>query len=80
MADHSLDVEELMPEQGYAVVDRSRKWLEQKVNLVLVIASFVAAASYQAGMSPPRGYWQDDMDGVFTKWQNGLVKHDDMAH
>ncbi|KAI6702336.1 hypothetical protein NL676_011472 [Syzygium grande] len=35
---------------------------EQTRNVILVVATLIATGTYQAALSPPGGYWQDDSD------------------
>ncbi|KAF8032728.1 hypothetical protein BT93_D1595 [Corymbia citriodora subsp. variegata] len=37
---------------------------EQTRNVILVVATLIATATYQAALSPPGGYWQDNSDPV----------------
>ncbi|XP_010054823.2 ankyrin repeat-containing protein BDA1 [Eucalyptus grandis] len=37
---------------------------EQTGNMILVVATLIATGTYQAALSPPGGYWQDDSDPV----------------
>ncbi|KAA8550264.1 hypothetical protein F0562_001948 [Nyssa sinensis] len=38
-------------------------WLEKKRDILMVVASLIATMSFQAGVSPPGGVWQDDSEG-----------------
>ncbi|KAK3434671.1 hypothetical protein EUGRSUZ_D02131, partial [Eucalyptus grandis] len=37
---------------------------EQTRNMILVVATLIATGTYQAALSPPGGYWQDNSDPV----------------
>ncbi|KAL3743341.1 hypothetical protein ACJRO7_018613 [Eucalyptus globulus] len=37
---------------------------EQTRNMILVVATLIATCTYQATLSPPGGYWQEDSDPV----------------
>ncbi|KAA8550267.1 hypothetical protein F0562_001951 [Nyssa sinensis] len=39
------------------------EWLEKKRDILMVVASLIATMSFQAGVSPPGGVWQDDSEG-----------------
>ncbi|KAL5763494.1 hypothetical protein ACOSP7_019758 [Xanthoceras sorbifolium] len=57
-------------------------------NIVLVVAVLIATATYQAGLNPPGGYWQDDFNPQplstindtspmtsVDQWRQGQVPH-----
>ncbi|CAN6288591.1 unnamed protein product [Urochloa humidicola] len=51
---------ELQPEEE----DEDLKWkLEKTRKLLLLLAILAASLTYQAGMSPPGGFWQENMTG-----------------
>ncbi|OVA04782.1 Ankyrin repeat [Macleaya cordata] len=38
------------------------KWLKQKQNTLMVVASLIAAMAFQGGLNPPGGLWQGNAD------------------
>ncbi|XP_022132046.1 uncharacterized protein LOC111005012 [Momordica charantia] len=38
------------------------RWAQGERESLMVVATFVAAAAFQAGINPPGGVWQDDGD------------------
>ncbi|XP_047339715.1 ankyrin repeat-containing protein ITN1-like [Impatiens glandulifera] len=38
------------------------KWLSEKRNVLIVLASIIATMTFQAGVNPPGGTWQDSSD------------------
>ncbi|CAN6208603.1 unnamed protein product [Urochloa humidicola] len=41
---------------------KREKWLNEMRGWLIVVAVLVASVTYQAGLNPPGGYWQDDSD------------------
>ncbi|XP_060179656.1 uncharacterized protein LOC132609610 [Lycium barbarum] len=37
-----------------------RDWIERKKNTLMIVASLIATMSFQAGLNPPSGVWQDN--------------------
>ncbi|KAI3900016.1 hypothetical protein MKW98_000916 [Papaver atlanticum] len=37
-----------------------RKWLKERVNALMVVATLIAGIAFQAAMNPPGGVWQED--------------------
>ncbi|CAN6179242.1 unnamed protein product [Urochloa humidicola] len=42
---------------------RREKWLNEMRGWLVVVAVLVASVTYQSGLSPPGGFWQDSSDG-----------------
>ncbi|KAG6772563.1 hypothetical protein NC652_017559 [Populus alba x Populus x berolinensis] len=40
---------------------RKKNWLEERRNSLMVVASLIATMAFQAGISPPNGNWQEDL-------------------
>ncbi|CAN6360705.1 unnamed protein product [Urochloa humidicola] len=50
--------------------EQQNKALEKALSLVLLLATLAAAITYQAGLNPPGGLWQDD-DHKGGRYKNG---------
>ncbi|WVZ81540.1 hypothetical protein U9M48_028906 [Paspalum notatum var. saurae] len=44
-------------------VAQRKKWFKEMRGWLMVLATLVASVTYQAGLNPPGGFWQDDADG-----------------
>ncbi|KAL5199833.1 hypothetical protein ABZP36_021036 [Zizania latifolia] len=44
-------------------VTAGKKWFREMRGWLMVLATVAASVTYQAGMNPPGGFWQDDKDG-----------------
>ena len=53
---------------GYFRFDEDRDAPSEVRNILLVITTLIAAVTFQAGVNPPGGIWQDDMDGHNAGW------------
>ncbi|MBA0636565.1 hypothetical protein Godav_025724, partial [Gossypium davidsonii] len=54
------------PDREYQWVQKTYKkedWLTRKRDSLMVVASLMATMSFQAGLTPPGGLWQDDFTG-----------------
>ncbi|RCV21270.1 hypothetical protein SETIT_4G125800v2 [Setaria italica] len=40
-----------------------KKWFKEMRGWLMVLATVAASVTYQAGLNPPGGFWQDDNDG-----------------
>ncbi|KAJ3699229.1 hypothetical protein LUZ61_002934 [Rhynchospora tenuis] len=40
-----------------------QKWFEDMRGWIMVVAVLVASVTYTSGLSPPGGFWQDDLNG-----------------
>ncbi|KAG8076037.1 hypothetical protein GUJ93_ZPchr0006g43546 [Zizania palustris] len=40
-----------------------KKWLKEMRGWLMVLTTVAASVTYQAGINPPGGFWQDDKDG-----------------
>jgi hypothetical protein len=40
-----------------------KKWFREMRGWLMVLATVAASVTYQAGLNPPGGFWQDDKDG-----------------
>ncbi|XP_075106680.1 uncharacterized protein LOC142179605 [Nicotiana tabacum] len=38
-------------------------WIERKRNTLMIVASLIATMAFQAGLNPPSGVWQEDLQG-----------------
>lgn len=47
----------------YFQYDERKETLADARNVLLVVAGLIAAVTFQAGINPPGGVWQDDKDG-----------------
>ncbi|XP_042038145.1 ankyrin repeat-containing protein ITN1-like [Salvia splendens] len=45
------------------------KWLTKKRDSIMVVAILIATMAFQAGVTPPGGFWQED----FTHYDNGTA-------
>jgi hypothetical protein len=43
--------------------ERAKEGLDKARSLVLLLATLAASITFQAGLDPPGGFWQDDADG-----------------
>ncbi|MBA0671040.1 hypothetical protein Goklo_024882 [Gossypium klotzschianum] len=58
------------PDREYQWVQKTYKkedWLTRKRDSLMVVASLMATMSFQAGLTPPGGLWQDDFTGTATE-------------
>ncbi|KAK8292077.1 hypothetical protein V6Z12_D06G099100, partial [Gossypium hirsutum] len=58
------------PDREYQWVQKTYKkedWLTRKRDSLMVVASLMATMSFQAGLTPPGGLWQDDFTGAATE-------------
>ncbi|XP_071742058.1 uncharacterized protein [Rutidosis leptorrhynchoides] len=56
------------------------KYLENKRNTLMLIATFLATMAFQVGVNPPSGVWQDTKDG-HTAGKSVMVKnHESLYH
>ncbi|KAH1056834.1 hypothetical protein J1N35_034899 [Gossypium stocksii] len=46
---------------------KKEDWLTRKRDSLMVVASLMATMSFQAGLTPPGGLWQDDFTGTGTE-------------
>ncbi|PPD66183.1 hypothetical protein GOBAR_DD36939 [Gossypium barbadense] len=46
---------------------KKEDWLTRKRDSLMVVASLMATMSFQAGLTPPGGLWQDDFTGTATE-------------
>lgn len=44
-------------------VAQRKKWFKEMRGWLMVLATVAASVTYQAGLNPPGGFWQDDDDG-----------------
>ncbi|KAG8076044.1 hypothetical protein GUJ93_ZPchr0006g43305 [Zizania palustris] len=44
-------------------VTAGKKWLKEMRGWLMVLTTVAASVTYQAGINPPGGFWQDDKDG-----------------
>ncbi|KAK8682951.1 hypothetical protein V6N13_039029 [Hibiscus sabdariffa] len=52
--------------------NKNADWLERKRNILMLVASLLAAMAFQAGVNPPSGVWQDNgVSGFSTTESNG---------
>ncbi|XP_047339716.1 ankyrin repeat-containing protein At5g02620-like [Impatiens glandulifera] len=58
------------------------KWLSEKRNVLIVLASLTATMTFQAGVNPPGGTWQDSSDiphrageAVMAYYYSGVYTH-----
>ncbi|KAL3747187.1 hypothetical protein ACJRO7_016033 [Eucalyptus globulus] len=42
--------------------DKHKKWIEKKRDSLMIAATVIAAMAYQAGLNPPGGVWNQDME------------------
>ncbi|OMP07599.1 hypothetical protein COLO4_07198 [Corchorus olitorius] len=52
-----------------------RKFNSNIGNVILVVAILIATATYQSGLSPPGGYWQDDYNLPANNTNKGQKPH-----
>ncbi|KAB2077312.1 hypothetical protein ES319_A06G092500v1 [Gossypium barbadense] len=58
------------PDREYQWVQKTCKkedWLTRKRDSLMVVASLMATMSFQAGLTPPGGLWQEDFTGTATE-------------
>uniref|UniRef100_A0A0E0LAI3 PGG domain-containing protein n=1 Tax=Oryza punctata TaxID=4537 RepID=A0A0E0LAI3_ORYPU len=46
-----------------ADADERIKWFKEMRGWLMVVATVAASVTYQAGLNPPGGFWQDDKEG-----------------
>ncbi|KAF7094888.1 hypothetical protein CFC21_097164 [Triticum aestivum] len=49
--------------QGEAKEDERKKWFREMRGWLMVLATVAASVTYQAGLNPPGGFWQDTKEG-----------------
>ncbi|KAK8682952.1 hypothetical protein V6N13_039030 [Hibiscus sabdariffa] len=62
---------------GKRLVNRNRNadWLERKRNILMLVASLLAAMAFQAGVNPPSGVWQDNGPSGFSSTESNGKNH-----
>lgn len=45
-------------------------WIERKRNTLMIVASLIATMAFQAGLNPPSGVWQEDLQGIYNSSNN----------
>ncbi|EEC80409.1 hypothetical protein OsI_22568 [Oryza sativa Indica Group] len=53
----------VLKEESEDPVALRNKWFREMRGWLMVVATVAASASYQAGLNPPGGFWQDDAPG-----------------
>uniref|UniRef100_I1Q1M3 PGG domain-containing protein n=2 Tax=Oryza glaberrima TaxID=4538 RepID=I1Q1M3_ORYGL len=53
----------VLKEENEDPVALRNKWFREMRGWLMVVATVAASASYQAGLNPPGGFWQDDKPG-----------------
>jgi hypothetical protein len=55
--------------QGFLLLEKNddddprKKWFKKMSGWLMVLANLVVSVTYQAGLNPPGGFWQDNSDG-----------------
>ncbi|KAK8682955.1 hypothetical protein V6N13_039033 [Hibiscus sabdariffa] len=55
--------------------NRNVDWLERKRNILMLVASLLAAMAFQAGVNPPSGVWQDNGPSGFSLTESNGKNH-----
>ncbi|KAK8602134.1 hypothetical protein V6N13_058212 [Hibiscus sabdariffa] len=55
--------------------NRNADWLERKRNILMLVASLLAAMAFQAGVNPPSGVWQDNGPSGFSSTESNGKNH-----
>ncbi|XP_039120335.1 uncharacterized protein LOC120256719 [Dioscorea cayenensis subsp. rotundata] len=65
----SSEPEEVCEEEANIIIPRDRdEWMKKMRGWLMVLAVLAASVTYQAGLNPPGGFWQDDLQSSnFTK-------------
>lgn len=52
-----------------------KSWQKSDREFLMVMVTFIATVSFQAGTNPPGGVWQDDNNPRYTKKEISLKYH-----
>ncbi|KAK8602135.1 hypothetical protein V6N13_058211 [Hibiscus sabdariffa] len=55
--------------------NKNADWLERKRNILMLVASLLAAMAFQAGVNPPSGVWQDNGPSGFSTTESNGKNH-----
>ncbi|KAL4296448.1 hypothetical protein GQ457_12G023960 [Hibiscus cannabinus] len=55
--------------------NKNGDWLERKRNILMLVASLLAAMAFQAGVNPPSGVWQDNGPSGFSTTESNGKNH-----
>ncbi|KAL4297037.1 hypothetical protein GQ457_12G023970 [Hibiscus cannabinus] len=55
--------------------NKNADWLERKRNILMLVASLLAAMAFQAGVNPPSGVWQDNGPSGFSSTESNGKNH-----